>query len=89
VVSGIDPMAQTISVRVNGRHATSYSTSAAIFSLQHFIARMTGYLTLYPGDVIWLGCDGPTLPALEAGDLVEVVNDAIGVLSNRVVRENG
>jgi hypothetical protein len=36
--------------------------------------------------VIWLGCDGPTLPALEAGDLVEVVNDAIGVLANRVVK---
>jgi 2-keto-4-pentenoate hydratase/2-oxohepta-3-ene-1,7-dioic acid hydratase in catechol pathway len=89
VVSGIDPMAQTISVRVNGKHATSYSTSAAIFSVQHFIARMTSYLTLYPGDVIWLGCDGPTLPALEAGDLIEVVNDSIGVLSNRVVRENG
>ena len=42
--------------------------------------------TLWPGDVIWLGCDGPTLPALDHGDLVEVVNDAIGVLANRVVK---
>jgi 2-keto-4-pentenoate hydratase/2-oxohepta-3-ene-1,7-dioic acid hydratase in catechol pathway len=86
VVSGIDPMNQTISVRVNGKAATSYSTKGAIFSLQHYIARMTAYLTLQPGDVIWLGCDGPTLPALEPGDLVEVVNEAIGVLANRVVR---
>jgi 2-keto-4-pentenoate hydratase/2-oxohepta-3-ene-1,7-dioic acid hydratase in catechol pathway len=73
-------------VHVNGKEATSYNTKGAIFSLQHYIARMSAYVTLWPGDVIWLGCDGPTLPALEPGDLVEVVNDAIGVLANRVVR---
>lgn len=87
VVQGIDPEAQTITVRVNGKHATSYSTSGAIFSFRHYIAVMTRYVTLYPGDVIWLGCDGPTLPDLHPGDLVEVVNDAIGVLSNRVAGE--
>jgi len=86
VVDGIDPMNQVITVRVNGKEATSYNTKGAIFSLQHYIARMSAYVTLWPGDIIWLGCDGPTLPALEAGDLVEVVNDAIGVLANRVVK---
>ena len=86
VVTGIDPMAQKIGVRVNGRMATEYSTGDMIFSLQHYIARMSAYVTLWPGDVIWLGCDGPTLPALEPGDLVEVANDAIGVLANRVVK---
>ena len=86
VVSGIDPMDQIITVRVNGKEATTYSTKNAIFSLQHYIARMSAYVTLHPGDVIWLGCDGPTLPALNPGDLVEVVNDAIGVLANRVVK---
>ena len=88
VVDGIDPMDQVITVRVNGKEATSYNTKGAIFSLQHYIARMSAYMTLWPGDVIWLGCDGPTLPALEAGDLVEVVNDAIGVLANRVTRSS-
>jgi 2-keto-4-pentenoate hydratase/2-oxohepta-3-ene-1,7-dioic acid hydratase in catechol pathway len=86
VVDGIDPMNQVITVRVNGKEASSYNTKGAIFGLQHYIARMSQYVTLWPGDVIWLGCDGPTLPALEPGDLVEVVNDAIGVLANRVVR---
>ena len=88
VVAGIDPMAQAIGVRINGRTVSEYNTRDMIFSLQHFIARMTRYVTLHPGDVIWLGCDGPTVPALVEGDLVEVVNDAIGVLSNRVVRES-
>ncbi len=87
VVSGIDPMAQTIEVRLNGRTVSSYSTSGMIFSVAHYISRMSRYLTLHPGDVIWFGCDGPTVPALEPGDLVEVVNEAIGVLANRVVRE--
>jgi len=87
VVSGIDPMDQLISVRVNGKEATTYSTKGAIFSLQHYLARMSAYVTLHPGDVLWLGCDGPTLPDLNPGDLVEVVNDAIGILANRVTRE--
>jgi 2-keto-4-pentenoate hydratase/2-oxohepta-3-ene-1,7-dioic acid hydratase in catechol pathway len=88
VVDGIDPTDQVITVRVNGREATSYNTKGAIFSFRHFIARMSAFVTLWPGDVIWLGCDGPTLPALEAGDLVEVVNAAIGVLANRVTRSS-
>jgi 2-keto-4-pentenoate hydratase/2-oxohepta-3-ene-1,7-dioic acid hydratase in catechol pathway len=87
VVDGIDPANQEITVRVNGKVASSYNTSGAIFSLQHYIARMSAYVTLWPGDVIWLGCDGPTLPDLHPGDLVEVANDAIGVLANRVALE--
>ena len=86
IVDGIDPMAQTIEVRINGRAVSSYSTRDMIFGVAHFISRMSRYLTLYPGDVIWFGCDGPTLPALEPGDLVEVANDSIGVLANRVAR---
>jgi 2-keto-4-pentenoate hydratase/2-oxohepta-3-ene-1,7-dioic acid hydratase in catechol pathway len=87
VVTGIDPMAQIIAVRINGRTVSEYSTAGMVFSLAHYIARMTEFLTLYPGDVLWMGCDGPTVPSLQPGDLIEVVNDAIGVLSNRVVRE--
>lgn len=84
IVDGIDPMAQVIEVRVNGKTASRYETKGMIFSVAHYIARMSRYVTLHPGDVIWMGCDGATLPALRPGDLVEVVNDAIGVLANRV-----
>jgi 2-keto-4-pentenoate hydratase/2-oxohepta-3-ene-1,7-dioic acid hydratase in catechol pathway len=87
IVAGIDPMAQAIEVRINGRTVSSYRTRDMLFGVAHFISRMSRYLTLHPGDVIWFGCDGPTVPALQAGDLVEVANEAIGVLSNRVVRE--
>ena len=86
VVDGIDPMAQQIDVRINGKTVSSYNTAGMIFSVAHYIAKMSRYLTLHPGDVIWFGCDGPTLPALQPGDLVEVVNEPIGVLANRVAR---
>jgi 2-keto-4-pentenoate hydratase/2-oxohepta-3-ene-1,7-dioic acid hydratase in catechol pathway len=87
IVDGIDPMDQTIEVRINGRTVSGYHTGGMIFGVAHYIARMSRYVTLYPGDVIWFGCDGPTVPALEAGDLVEVANPAIGVLANRVRRD--
>ncbi|MEI7743341.1 MAG: S1 RNA-binding domain-containing protein, partial [Chloroflexota bacterium] len=32
---------------------------------------ITRYLTLYPGDVIWMGTDAATLPPLKHGDVVE------------------
>jgi 2-keto-4-pentenoate hydratase/2-oxohepta-3-ene-1,7-dioic acid hydratase in catechol pathway len=86
IVCGIDPMDQVIEVRINGRTVSSYNTRGMIFSVAHYISRMSHYVTLHPNDVIWFGCDGPTVPALQPGDLVEVVNDAIGVLSNRVRR---
>ena len=87
IVSGIDPMNQVIEVRVNGRTVSSYNTAGMIFSVAHYISRMSRYLTLHPNDVIWFGCDGATTPALKPGDRVEVVNEAIGVLANRVRAE--
>jgi 2-keto-4-pentenoate hydratase/2-oxohepta-3-ene-1,7-dioic acid hydratase in catechol pathway len=87
IVPGIDPMNQQIDVRINGRTVSSYNTKGMVFSVAHYISRMSRYLTLFPDDVIWFGCDGPTVPALQHGDLVEIANEAIGILSNRVVRE--
>lgn len=85
VVAGLDPMDQTIEVRVNGQLTSSYNTREMIFSAAHYIARMSQYLTLHPGDVIWLGSDGPTVPGLRHGDVVEVSSPALGVLRNRIV----
>jgi 2-keto-4-pentenoate hydratase/2-oxohepta-3-ene-1,7-dioic acid hydratase in catechol pathway len=87
IVDGIDPMDQQIDVRINGHTVSSYNTRDMIFGVAHYIARMSRYVTLHPGDVIWFGCDGPTVPALQPGDFVEVVNPAIGVLANRVRRD--
>ena len=37
-------------------------------------------MTLWPGDVIWLGTDNATLPDLKHGDVCEIVQKDIGVL---------
>ena len=84
IVPGIDPMNQMIEVRINGRTVSSYNTKGMIFSVAQYISRMSRYVTLHTDDVIWFGCDGPTVPVLQDGDLVEVANAAIGVLANRV-----
>jgi 2-keto-4-pentenoate hydratase/2-oxohepta-3-ene-1,7-dioic acid hydratase in catechol pathway len=86
IVGGIDPQNQQIDVRINGKTVASYNTRSMIFSVAQYLARMSKYVTLHPGDIVWFGCDGATLPALQDGDLVEVANEAIGVLANRVVR---
>jgi 2-keto-4-pentenoate hydratase/2-oxohepta-3-ene-1,7-dioic acid hydratase in catechol pathway len=54
--------------------------------VRHFISRMSQYLTLYPGDVLWMGTDGAT-ENMKDGDTVEVEIPGIGVLRNPVVRE--
>jgi 2-keto-4-pentenoate hydratase/2-oxohepta-3-ene-1,7-dioic acid hydratase in catechol pathway len=88
IVTGLDPMKQAVSVRVNGVTAAEYDTGKMLFSAQHFIAKITQYMTLHPGDVIWLGTDGATEPDLKHGDVVDIACDAIGVLSNPVIRAN-
>jgi 2-keto-4-pentenoate hydratase/2-oxohepta-3-ene-1,7-dioic acid hydratase in catechol pathway len=87
IVSGIDPMKQMVSVRVNGVKASEYDTGKMLFSAQHFISKISQYMTLHPGDVVWLGTDGATEPDLKDGDVVEVCHDEIGVLRNPVVRQ--
>ncbi|MBS1218324.1 MAG: 2-keto-4-pentenoate hydratase, partial [Proteobacteria bacterium] len=51
-----------------------------------YIAEITKYMTLHPGDVIWLGTDDATEPNLQHGDVCEIVQKDIGVLRSPVVR---
>ena len=73
----------TTIVRVNGRETSRFPTAGWLFSPATFIARMSRYVTLEPGDVIWMGTDGHS-PDLVAGDVVEVEIDGLGVLRNPV-----
>lgn len=86
IVTDLDPMNLTISINVNGTKASEYSTSKMLFSAQHYLAQISKYMTLWPGDVVWLGTDNATEPSLKDGDHVEIVQEDIGVLGNPVVR---
>jgi len=87
IATDLDPMKQRIVVRINGKVVNQYDTAGMIFGVRQYISRMTRYLTLYPGDVIWFGTDGATEPALTPGDIVEIEDREIGVLRNPVTRE--
>lgn len=68
-------------VRVNGEQTIRFKTDEMIFGVATFISTMSRYMTLWPGDVIWMGTDG-TSPDLKAGDEVEIEITGIGTLRN-------
>src|SRR6266567_5921468 len=86
IVTDLDPDALHVTIRLSNRVVGQYDVKAAIFSVSQFISRMSQYLTLYPGDVLWMGTDGDP-ENMKDGDVVEVEINDIGVLRNPVVRE--
>jgi 2-keto-4-pentenoate hydratase/2-oxohepta-3-ene-1,7-dioic acid hydratase in catechol pathway len=86
IVTDLNPEDLHVTIRLNGRIVGKYDMAGAIFSVRQFISRMSQYLTLYPGDVLWMGTDGDP-ENMKDGDVVEVEVSDIGVLRNPVVRE--
>jgi len=81
----LSPMTTTI--RLNGKVVSEFDTNDMIFGVAKTIAEITRYITLVPGDMIWMGTDDPTLDMV-AGDTVEVEISGIGVLRNPVKGES-
>lgn len=76
---------QTI-IRVNGKESLRFKTNDMLFGVATYLCAMSRYLTLYPGDVVWMGTDGSS-PDLKHGDVVDIDITGIGTLSNRFLRE--
>jgi 2-keto-4-pentenoate hydratase/2-oxohepta-3-ene-1,7-dioic acid hydratase in catechol pathway len=68
-------------VRLNGKETLRFLTNAMIFGVAKYISTMSRYLTLHPGDVIWMGTDGSS-PDLQANDVVEVEITGLATLRN-------
>ncbi|HQT79500.1 MAG TPA: fumarylacetoacetate hydrolase family protein [Rhodopila sp.] len=73
-------------IRLNGEKVFAFPTNHMIFGVVDYLVKMTTCLTLYPGDVVWMGTEGATLN-MKHGDRIEVEISGIGTLSNPVVRE--
>ena len=86
IETDFDLTAAVTTVTVNGETKISFRTSGMIFGVEHYIARISRYVTLYPGDVIWMGTEGQSAN-LQDGDVVSVSISGIGTLTNRIVRE--
>jgi 2-keto-4-pentenoate hydratase/2-oxohepta-3-ene-1,7-dioic acid hydratase in catechol pathway len=84
IETDVDLDALETRVRVNNVETTRFRTNSMLFGIERYIATITRYVTLFPGDVIWMGTDGSS-PNLRAGDVVEVEITGIGVLCNPFV----
>ena len=69
--------------QVNGKTVQQASTKQMIHSAARIISTLSKYMTLEPGDVIYTGTPGTTLP-LKEGDVVEVLVEGVGMLRNTV-----
>jgi 2-keto-4-pentenoate hydratase/2-oxohepta-3-ene-1,7-dioic acid hydratase in catechol pathway len=85
LVTGADPLAATTTVRLDGEVKAAFRTGDMLFDPFEFIAAMSRYITLRPGDVVWLGTDETV--AMVPGQLVEVSIDGLGTLANPVIEE--
>lgn len=88
-----DPLALTVTTRVNGRVLQHGSTRDMIFSVSQIVAYASALVPLMPGDVIATGTPSgvgfsrkPPL-FLADGDICEVSVEGIGTLTNPVSKE--
>ncbi|MBM3943165.1 MAG: DUF2437 domain-containing protein [SAR202 cluster bacterium] len=86
IVTGLNPDDLHVKITLSGRVVGEYDVKSAIFGVRHFISEMSKYLTLYPGDMLWMGTDGAT-ENMKDGDVCDIEISGIGVLSNPVRRE--
>ncbi len=84
IETDVDLAAARTRVRVNGEQAIDFKTDAMIFGVVDYLVAISRYMTLHPGDVLWMGTEGHAEP-LRAGDVVEVEITGIGTLRNPVV----
>jgi len=71
----------TIETRVNGEVRQHASTLDFIFPIPRLLAHITQAMTLEPGDLVLTGTPSGVGP-LQAGDVVEISIDGLGVLRN-------
>jgi 2-keto-4-pentenoate hydratase/2-oxohepta-3-ene-1,7-dioic acid hydratase in catechol pathway len=87
IVTGVDPAALGVRLRVNGELRQDGNTRDMVFDVAALIAYVSNAMTLEPGDLILTGTPEGVGP-LSPGDGVEVEIDSLGVLAFGVDGEN-
>jgi len=91
IVVGLDYNDLQMEIRQNGQVAARARTSEMLSSVAEVVSYMSAYMTLWPGDLIYMGTPNPNpdLREMKVGDVCEVEIEGIGVLRNRVVAMKG
>jgi 2-keto-4-pentenoate hydratase/2-oxohepta-3-ene-1,7-dioic acid hydratase in catechol pathway len=83
IVTDLNPDHLHVKITVSDRVVGEYDIKTAIFGVREYISEMSRYLTLIPGDILWMGTDGATENMVD-GDVCEIEINDIGVLRNKV-----
>jgi 2-keto-4-pentenoate hydratase/2-oxohepta-3-ene-1,7-dioic acid hydratase in catechol pathway len=83
IVTDINPSNLAIQTFVNGQMKQNSNTNDLIFNVPFLISWLSQCMTLLPGDVIMTGTPSG-VGRLKTGDVVDVVIEGIGKLSNPV-----
>jgi 2-keto-4-pentenoate hydratase/2-oxohepta-3-ene-1,7-dioic acid hydratase in catechol pathway len=86
IADGLPLQNLRVEANVNNRPRQAGHTSQMIFSVPKIIAHVTQAMTLFPGDIISTGTPNGVGP-LQAGDVVEIFVEGVGVLRNTVQEE--
>jgi 2-keto-4-pentenoate hydratase/2-oxohepta-3-ene-1,7-dioic acid hydratase in catechol pathway len=85
IATGVDPDDVLVETRLNGEVRQHERTSDLIFDAAAIVSYVSRYVTLEPGDLIFTGTPGATMP-MKPGDVVEVQVEGVGTLRNTVVQ---
>jgi 2-keto-4-pentenoate hydratase/2-oxohepta-3-ene-1,7-dioic acid hydratase in catechol pathway len=80
---GMEP-ALAMTLRVNGKARVSANTGGLTFGSAQLLEFISGYVALYPGDVLTTGCP-KAAGAICPGDEMELEIEGIGILRNPVI----
>ncbi len=83
-----NPMALTLTTRINGQTTQQGTTADMIFDIATLIEYLSSFMTLNPGDVILTGTP-EGLADTKPGDVVETEIAGIGCLVNHIVDDAG
>jgi 2-keto-4-pentenoate hydratase/2-oxohepta-3-ene-1,7-dioic acid hydratase in catechol pathway len=85
IVTDVNPLSATTTLRVDGEVKASFPTGDMLFGPYDYISAISRYITLSPGDVVWLGTDETA--SVVPGQVVDITIDGIGTLANPVIEE--
>lgn len=86
IVSGLNYDDLLLTLRLNDEVKQAERTSQMIHDVATQVSFISKHVTLLPGDLIFTGTSGKT-SALHPGDVVEIELEGVGILRNRVGRE--
>lgn len=84
IATGLELGNLRVEGRVNGEVRQSSSTAQLAFSAEYLVFYVSRVMTLVPGDIISTGTPSGIGP-LEAGDVVEIEVEGVGILRNPVI----